>query len=185
MIHFCILTALKADTDVIAVFPKTCLVFLNPLRLYSLISLFTDRESVYWAVTTWHQQINIQCIQFSIMLNQFPRQRIPTAGLQLCHIQQFLLFQWCITITSKRFGESHSGTFSNALKCHNCLLTWTGWPVYTSSNSYHYNEMCVFFFLFVVCVCWVVIIMFCSKLFLFYPMDVRETCLGSWLCLSL
>ena len=42
-------------------------------------------------------------------------------------------------------------TFNNALKCHDCLLTWTEWPVCTSSPSYHYDEKkCPFF---CVCVC--------------------------------
>ena len=62
-------------------------------------------------------------------------------------------------------------TFNNALKCHDCLLTWTEWPVCTSSPSYHYNEMSSFFYV-CVCVFSVFIIVFCSHT-PFYQMDVR------------
>lgn len=73
----------------------------------------------------------------------------------------------------KSFGECHSETFNNALNCHDCHLTWTGWPVYMSSKSYHYNEMSSFFSFFFLELSWLCLI---QKIF--YQMDVREKCQG-------
>lgn len=46
----------------------------------------------------------------------------------------------------KTFGESHRKISNNALKCHDCLSTWTVWPVCSRAKYFHYNEMSGVFF---------------------------------------